>query len=137
MNLNEIMSTLRKVYDKYAGIRLGIAGSFANGTQKPGSDIDVVIDGDSMRVDIMEYIKSQFQNDVDVLWVELTEESKSALSCLDARILKYFRNQIDHVYEKVNKTYLKPFIFSVISKEAVQEVKERIKYCTNQTKETE
>ena len=42
----------------------------ANGTQKPGSDIDVVIDGDSMRVDIMEYIKSQFQNEVDVLWVE-------------------------------------------------------------------
>ena len=67
----------------------------------------------------------------------LTEESKSALDCLDARILKYFRKQIDHVYEKVNKTYLKPFIFSVISKEAIQEVKERIKYCTNQTKETE
>ena len=67
----------------------------------------------------------------------LTDESKSALSCLDARILKYFRNQIDHVYEKVNKTYLKPFIFSLISKEAVQEVKERIKYCTNQMKETE
>ena len=106
------MSTLRKVYDRYSGIRLGIAGSFANGTQKPDSDIDIVIDGDSMRVDIM----------------ELT---------FDAKILKYFRNQIDHVYEKVNKTHLKPFVFSVISKEAVQEVKERIKYCTNQMKETE
>ena len=55
MNLNDIMSTLRKVYDKYSGIRLGVAGSFANGTQNPDSDIDVVIDGDSMRVDIMEY----------------------------------------------------------------------------------
>ena len=64
----------------------------------------------------------------------LTDESKSALSCLDARILKYFRNQIDHVYEKVNKTYLKPFIFSVISKDAIQEIKERIKYCTAQSK---
>ena len=74
MNLNDIMSTLRKVYDKYSGIRLGIAGSFANGTQKPGSDIDVVIDGDSMRVDIMEYIKSQFQYEVDVLWVELMKQ---------------------------------------------------------------
>ena len=74
MNLNDIMSTLRKVYDKYSGIRLGIAGSFANGTQKPGSDIDVVIDGDSMRVDIMEYIKSQFQTEVDVLWVELMKQ---------------------------------------------------------------
>ena len=71
MDLNDIMSTLRKVYDKYSGIRLGIAGSFANGTQKPDSDIDIVIDGDSMRVDIMEYIKSQFQTEVDVLWVEL------------------------------------------------------------------
>lgn len=74
MNLNEIMSTLRKVYDKYSGIRLGIAGSFANGTQKPGSDIDVVIDGDSMRIDIMEYIKSQFQYEVDVLWLELIKQ---------------------------------------------------------------
>lgn len=74
MNLNDIMSTLRKVYDKYSGIRLGIAGSFANGTQKPGSDIDIVIDGDSMRVDIMEYIKSQFQYEVDILWVELMKQ---------------------------------------------------------------
>lgn len=74
MNLNEIMSTLRKVYDTYSDIRLGIAGSFANGTQKPNSDIDVVIDGDSMRVDIMEYIKSQFQIEVDVLWVELMKQ---------------------------------------------------------------
>ena len=60
MNLNEIMAILKKVYDKYAGIRLGIAGSYANGTQQPDSDIDVVIDGDSMRVDVMEYIKSHF-----------------------------------------------------------------------------
>ena len=74
MDLNDIMSTLRKVYDKYSGIRLGIAGSFANGTQKPDSDIDIVIDGDSMRVDIMEYIKSQFQYEVDVLWVELMKQ---------------------------------------------------------------
>ena len=49
-------------------------------------------------------------------------------------ILRNFRNQIDHVYEKVNKTYLKPFIFSVISKDAIQEIKERIKYCTAQSK---
>ena len=74
MSLDDIMSTLRKVYDKYSGIRLGIAGSFANGTQKPVSDIDVVIDGDSMRIDIMEYIKSQFQYEVDVLWVELMKQ---------------------------------------------------------------
>ena len=49
-------------------------------------------------------------------------------------LLAILRNQIDHVYEKVNKTYLKPFIFSVISKDAIQETKERIKYCTAQSK---
>lgn len=74
MSLNEIILILRKVYDKYTGIKLGIAGSYANGTQHDDSDIDVVIDGDSMRVDIMEYIKSQFQEDVDVLWVELMQK---------------------------------------------------------------
>ncbi len=79
MNLNDIMSTLRKVYDKYSGIRLGVAGSFANGTQNPDSDIDVVIDGDSMRVDITEYIKSQFQYEVDVLWVDLMKQEDEAM----------------------------------------------------------
>ena len=74
MSLDDIMSTLRKVYDKYSGIRLGIAGSFANGTQKSGSDIDIIINGDSMRVDIMEYIKSQFQYEADVLWLELLKQ---------------------------------------------------------------
>ncbi len=74
MSLNEILATLRNVYSKYSGIRLGIAGSYANGTQQADSDIDVVIDGDSMRVDIMEYIKSQFQTEVDVLWVELMQQ---------------------------------------------------------------
>ena len=76
MNLDEIILTLKKVYDKYTGIRLGIAGSYANGTQRSDSDIDVVIDGDSMRMDVAEYIKSQFSNEVevDILWIELLKK---------------------------------------------------------------
>jgi len=88
------------------------------------------LEKDAMAFDLCSFYMAQIGESAKLL----TEESKSALECLDAGILKYFRNQIDHVYEKVNKAYLKPFIFSVISKEAVQEVKERIKYCTNQTK---
>lgn len=88
------------------------------------------LEKDAMAFDLCSFYMAQIGESVKLL----TEESKTALNCLDAGILKYFRNQIDHVYEKVNKAYLKPFIFSVISKEAVQEVKERIKYCTNQTK---
>ena len=89
------------------------------------------LEQDSMAFDLCSFYMAQIGESAKLL----TEESKAGLTCLDARILKYFRNQIDHVYEKVNKAYLKPFIFGVISKEAVQEVKERIKYCTNQTQE--
>lgn len=71
MKLNDIITILKQVYNKYDNIRLGVAGSYANGNEKSSSDIDVVIDGDSMRVDIMEYIKSLFDITVDVLWVDL------------------------------------------------------------------
>ena len=44
-----------------------------NDPQKLSSDIDVVMEGDSMRVDIMEYIK------IDVLWVDLMKKEDDEL----------------------------------------------------------
>lgn len=44
-------------------------------------------------------------------------------------MLKAFRNMIDHTYEKVNKKYLKAYIFSMITSEAMAEIKNRINYC--------
>ena len=79
MKLNDIITILKQVYSKYDNIRLGIAGSYANNTQKPSSDIDIVIEGDSMRVDIMEYIKSLFDITVDVLWVDLMKKEDDEL----------------------------------------------------------
>lgn len=79
MQINDIISVLRQVYNKYDNIKLGIAGSYANDTQNASSDIDVVIEGDSMRVDIMEYIKSLFDITVDVLWVDLMKREDDAL----------------------------------------------------------
>ena len=79
MKLDDIIETLRKVYDKYDNIKLGIAGSYANGTQHNGSDIDIVIDGDSTRVDIMDYIKGLFSIPVDVLWVDLMKQEDEEL----------------------------------------------------------
>lgn len=70
----EILDTLKGVYNKYDGIRLGLAGSYANNMATKNSDIDVVIDGDSMRMDIAEYIKSLFLLPVDILWLELLKE---------------------------------------------------------------
>lgn len=79
MKLNDIIAILRQTYDKYDNIRLGIAGSYVNGTAKSSSDIDIVIEGDSMRVDIMEYIKSLFDIAVDVLWVDLMKKEDDEL----------------------------------------------------------
>lgn len=79
MKMNEIIAILKQVYNKYDNIKLGIAGSYANDTQQASSDIDVVIEGDSMRIDIMEYIKSLFDISVDVLWVDLMKKEDDEL----------------------------------------------------------
>lgn len=79
MKLNEIIANLRTVYSKYDNVKLGIAGSYVNGTQEASSDIDVVIEGDSMRADIMEYIKSLFDITVDVLWLDLMKQEDDEL----------------------------------------------------------
>lgn len=59
----------------------------------------------------------------------LTDESQNSLSCINFGVLKAFRNMIDHTYEKVNKKYLKAYIFSMIAPEAMAEIKNRINYC--------
>lgn len=64
----------------------------------------------------------------------LTDDTKGALNCLNADILKSFRNIIDHTYEKINKAYLKAYIFSMISPAVTEELKNRIKYCMNNAK---
>lgn len=50
MKLNDIIEILKQVYNKYDNIRLGIAGSYANGHENSSSDIDVVIDDDLDRL---------------------------------------------------------------------------------------
>lgn len=59
----------------------------------------------------------------------LTDDTKNALACLNVEVLKAFRNMIDHTYEKVNRSFLKAYIFSMILPTTQQEVKERIRYC--------
>lgn len=64
----------------------------------------------------------------------LTDATKSSLKFINSTMLKYFRNQIDHAYEKVNKSYLKPYIFSMASTKTINEVKLRIYYCYTHAK---
>lgn len=67
----------------------------------------------------------------------LTDDTKQSLEHFDADTTKYFRNMVDHVYEKVNKTVLKGYIFDMISNYAIKEIKERIKYCNEHAKDDE
>lgn len=76
---SEIIKTLQGVYNKYDNIRIGLAGSYVNNKAKSNSDIDIVIDGDSMRIDIAEYIKSLFDIPIDILWLELLKEDDEEL----------------------------------------------------------
>ena len=58
----------------------------------------------------------------------LTEETKADVSkYIDIGTLKYFRNLIDHSYEKVKKSLLQAYIQAVISPECVKGVRDILK----------
>lgn len=60
----------------------------------------------------------------------LTEDTKKELSkVINLDILRYFRNVIDHDYENVNKVLLQAYVQNIISREFVDAVKIRYKYC--------
>ena len=76
----ELLSTLG--LDK----RYGVAGSFARGTAKKSSDIDIVIDRDCMDIADMELIKkalkSKFSRKSDVICLELLKKEDVELDKL-------------------------------------------------------
>ena len=54
----------------------------------------------------------------------LTDESQEALKeDMNVDILRYFRNMIDHDYEKVNNQFLKPYIQQVVSPKVEAKIK--------------
>lgn len=60
----------------------------------------------------------------------LSDSSRSALNKhVDLSNLVYFRNRIDHSYEKVDKVYLQSYIQLVVSKEFKNAIKEQYEYC--------
>lgn len=63
----------------------------------------------------------------------LTDSTKQSFTFFDPSITNYFRNMIDHTYEKVNKKYLKAYIFSMTKQETVNEIKDRLNFCSNHT----
>lgn len=87
LNMDFIKEILTSVYQKYHNIRLGIIGSYANGTATAESDLDILIDGDSIHGEIADYIKDLFVIPVDVLWLELLEKEDKRLDMLLMEVL--------------------------------------------------
>ena len=79
LSVDTIRDTLKPLYGQYDNIKIGIAGSYANNKETKESDLDIVIDGDSTRLDIVEYIKGLFNIPVDVLWVNLMKQEDEEL----------------------------------------------------------
>ncbi|MDE7477027.1 MAG: nucleotidyltransferase domain-containing protein [Lachnospiraceae bacterium] len=79
LSMESIKKTLKQLYYQYDDIKIGIAGSYANNTETEDSDLDIVIDGDSRRLDIMEQVKRLFNVQVDVLWVDLMKQEDEEL----------------------------------------------------------
>lgn len=57
----------------------------------------------------------------------LSIEQKNSFSYFDWKTTSYFRNMIDHVYEKANPKLLKAYIYQMISSEVVSEISNSIK----------
>ena len=77
MNKEDILRQLMGLKeDKQLGkYRLGLAGSYARGTNEATSDIDIVVDSDGMPVNCMERVKGYFKGlDVDVLCLGLLKK---------------------------------------------------------------
>lgn len=60
----------------------------------------------------------------------LTDGSQAALSeVIHTDILRYFRNRIDHDYEKVNKPLLQTYIQQMTAPKTMQLIQEQYKAC--------
>lgn len=84
LSKSEILNTLKnqKSAEVLKGIRIGLAGSYAKGEETEKSDIDIVLDGDSQRIEAAVYVKQLFQKEVDVLWLELLKQEDQELDDL-------------------------------------------------------
>ncbi|MDE7477026.1 MAG: hypothetical protein K2M91_03595 [Lachnospiraceae bacterium] len=86
-----------------------------------------------MAFDVCAFYMAQIGEEIKLL----TDSTKQSFTYLDTKTLVYFRNMVDHTYEKVNKIALKAYIFNMIDVKTIAEVKNRIEYCTKAAKNNE
>ena len=86
---------------------------------------------DKMAFDLCAMYMAQIGESVKLL----TDGTKGVLSqTIDVGVLKYFRNMIDHSYEKVNKVVLQSYIQLMISPKVDTMLKQQYLYCLKNKK---
>lgn len=86
---------------------------------------------DKMAFDLCAMYMAQIGESVKLL----TDGTKGVLSqAIDVGVLKYFRNMIDHSYEKVNKVVLQSYIQLMISPKVDTMLKQQYLYCIKNKK---
>lgn len=78
---------------------------------------------------------AMYMSQIGVASKYLTDDTKQSFKNFDPSITGYFRNMIDHVYEKVNKAVLKAYVFNMVKPDVIKEVKDRIIFCSEHAKE--
>lgn len=75
-------SELKNIFDKIQNLcrssqlksyRIGLAGSYFRGDENEKSDIDIIVDTDMLQLEQIEFIRSQFDKEVDVVQLKLLE----------------------------------------------------------------
>lgn len=76
MSKQEIIEIIKnhKNNELLKNMRIGLAGSYARNESTQDSDIDLILDGDSTKIDAAIYLEHLFPIQVDVLWINLLKE---------------------------------------------------------------
>jgi len=76
--LNKLKEFKAELYEKYGVVRVGLFGSYANGTATPESDIDLVIETEKkdffLREELREYLQINFNTTVDIGYLDSFRE---------------------------------------------------------------
>lgn len=81
MTINEIKSSIADIALKYPIKKLSLFGSYANGTAKDDSDLDILVEFSSpyvslfMLSDVKEEIESKLHKEVDLIHAPIDENS--------------------------------------------------------------
>lgn len=74
LSKQEILNRLSEL-SKLTGLRLGLAGSYARGTNKKSSDIDIVVDANTLTIEAIEVLNKAFKpRKADVLITGLLKD---------------------------------------------------------------